>query len=165
MLLLLAALSRALLRPLPEVISGVWNVTEVLVTADGLPSPDTAAFSIDIRATSESAFSGAVRPTAAALSVALGPNESFAFSLGDRFRADGAFETSAGGTRYAHGVAGGATFSLVLLSSWRAELTVVDRATRAVTLYRGVKGSTKSLAKRFSEGLVFFVQNLGLRIL
>jgi hypothetical protein len=165
MLFLLAVGGRALLRPLPEVISGLWNITEVSVTGAGLPSPDVVDFSVEIRPATESTFSGTVMPTLSSLTVSLGENESFGFALADRFHVDAQLETSAGGTRYVHGVTGNATFSFVILSSWRVELTLIDRATQEVTLYRGLKENTKGLLKRFSEGFGFFIQNLGLRIL
>jgi hypothetical protein len=161
------ALARAILRPLPEIVAGVWNITEVSVTADGLSNPDTRALSVSFTSPTNDTFSGLLLGGSRSLplSIALGENESISVSGSGEKEIQTRFLTSKNGIRYIHGAVDDFAFSFVILSSWRAELTIVDRKVNSVVLYRCVKEYRPSAIDRFSGGFWNFLQNLVFRVL
>jgi hypothetical protein len=163
MLFLLVSHGCALLRPLPEIIKGVWDIKQISITAEGVPNPDVVHLSIVFISPTNDLFTGILigGTHRLFLNITLGRNDSVSLSVGPGLEIEAQIVTSPSDTRHIHRAVDHFVFSLVIQSSWRAELTLVDRLLNTVTLYRCIKEHHVSIFSR----ILSFLQTVIFRII
>ncbi|OHS99078.1 hypothetical protein TRFO_08654 [Tritrichomonas foetus] len=136
------------LTPLQDAIEGLWNVSRIEITNDGLENPDVANFSFTLenpennvtyisKLTKTSSNDDQVGNISINFSVDF-ISENFTLFINDFLRIENKFVTSVDFVRRCVGATNNPNFSysFVFLSSYRAELTIFNRETGEVTVYR-----------------------------
>ena len=150
-LLLCCGLAHDPLQPLNEIILGMWNITRVEITRNGHENPDVVEYYTKFEYAGKSgSFTGEFTRVLADKSeqgehllwVYVSDNESnFEFRVDDERVVSSTLTKSIDGIMSVHGALASpdVTFSFVVLSSYRAELTVFNRETGEATTWRAMK--------------------------
>lgn len=169
-LLLGLTVANSKIQPLTDVIPGIWNITRVSVTKNGRENPDVMNFSIEFFAEElANMFTGSfmrLLPDKSwhrehEISIALGKNETmFDVAIDGSNVLSEEIDKSIDGIRNVHTAleSSDKTIAFVLLSSYRAELTIFDRSSDEVILYRAMKQYESERLNAFGKILSYFVR-------
>jgi uncharacterized iron-regulated membrane protein len=170
---LLAACScRLELDSLPDVIQGIWNITRVNITGDGLSNPDVENYSVQFEPSIDPETYSATlihflpskrQEDQHRLRLAINSTtETFSLDI-ESFTLNSAFTVSMRGTRHFYGalLEPDVTFSFVCFTQNNAELTLFYRSEDQMIVYR----CTKMYKRNVRQSLLGAILSIGQRMI
>lgn len=159
------------MEPLDEIFVGSWNITRVSVTEKGLENPDTLSYELKlVRSGDSNTFIGEMNRILSdhstkgehLLKIVMKEDRKIEFYIDDVLEIDAPLEQSVDNVLHLHGVLDrrDVTFSFVILSSYRAELTIFDRQSKAVVVFRCMKDFESTKLTSVWRMLSYFAQKV-----
>lgn len=182
-------------KPIHEVIQGNWNLTKIDLTDDGLENPDTIinfTFSLANPENNQTYFSDIYclsstdslddrddeSPQSHTLKLSFNfsstnpdlppENENFNLTLDDNFTITGELVKSIDGVRRSVGAIQyplNASYTFTILSSYRAKLTLFDRDSGKVTIFRLMKEYDTGMFSGFGKYASYMMRKMVFRLI
>jgi hypothetical protein len=167
MLFSLLAVSQIADHPVDEVIPGVWTISRVNVTGDGLEVPECGSYRVDLRFFPETDYfygeifdqSDGVMVNTVKIRTNVAKDQ-MNVTFEDGLSVEMSLRTPLHRVKTIHGAltTPNIVYSFVLLSAWRAELTIFDRDLDQLVLYRCSKQAETETMKGVSSFFSYFLR-------